>query len=158
MPLYHLRDWEFIRLIKKNSIIGTILLLLPFYGFSQADTITHKNELKILLSIPQARTLEFWGQRGLICKELVPSLETRIEILQSKLGFYEMINRNCVAAQEEYRVMVQNAAGVNAKLERELSDKILEADKWRYKARNRGQALIMGAVVLGIVGYIQIAN
>jgi hypothetical protein len=137
-----------------------IILLMFLAGIcqGQSDTTTHRGELKIVMPIPYAKNLEYWGQKGVIADPLISGYETRIQILETKIGFHEMINRNCTRAQEEYRTMVQNAAGVNAKLESELSSALNEKDKWQHKAKNARQILAFGAVVVGLLTYIQLAN
>lgn len=137
-----------------------IFLLMIAAGICQAqtDTTTHNGELKIVMPIPYAKNIEYWGQKGVNSEPLISGYETRIQILEAKIGFHEMINRNCTRAQEEYRTMVQNAAGVNAKLESELSEAINEKDKWQHKAKNARQVLAFGAVVVGLLTYIQLAN
>lgn len=160
IPLFYLSDFEFLRSIKKNMKLGLIIgMCLLFGGISaQSDTITHRGELKILLTVPYARNIEYWGSKGIAAEPLVSGLETRIQILESKVSFHELINRNCTKAQEEYRIMVQNAAGVNAKLEKELSGALNERDKWQLKAKNRGLIISLGTAALATFAYIQIAN
>jgi hypothetical protein len=137
-----------------------IIVLMFLAGITQAqtDTTTYKGELRIVMPIPFAKNLEYWGQKGITSEPLISGYETRIQILEAKIGFHEMINRNCTRAQEEYRTMVQNAAGINAKLEKELSEALNEKDKWQHKARNARQVLAFGSVVVGLLTYIQIAN
>jgi hypothetical protein len=160
LHLYHLSDYEFLRLMKENTKkLWTILfILVSGVCLGQSDTLTHRGELKIVTSIPYAKNQEYWGQKGLLSQPLISGYETRIQILEAKVGFHEMINRNCNKAQEEYRLMVQNAAGVNAKLEKELTEIISERDKWQHRAKNRGQMLSFGAVIVGLLAYIQISN
>lgn len=161
MHLYHVSDFEFLRLIKENTTKKWwtfLLILLPLMSFSQVDTVAHKGEIKVVMTIPYAKNIEYWGQKGVISTPLIQGLETRIMIMESKLGFHEMINRNCTKAQEEYRLMLQNAAGVNLKLQQEIVDSNQERDVWKSKARNRGQLISFGAVILGLLGYIQISN
>lgn len=158
VPLYYLSDFEFLRSIKRHMKLAIILCFLCTGLFSQSDTLTHKGELKVVLTIPYAKNIEYWGNKGVAAVPVISSLETRIHILESKVSFHEMINRNCIKAQEEYRMMLQNAAGVNAKLEKELAETINERDVWHSRAKNRGQLITFGAVIVGLLGYIQIAN
>lgn len=117
------------------------------------------DEKPVIIITPEyASVIEYWGSKGVSSVSLISSLETKMKILETKLSFQEMVNKNSASAQDEYRKMVQTAADRNFQLQKELAETKNDRDKWKLKARNRSQMMGLGAVIIGLMAYIQITN
>lgn len=137
-------------------------LIFIFFLINQVEAQVTSGDIgersMIIMTPEAASTIEFWGKKGVSSVPYISALETKMQILETKLDFQEMLNSNCRSAQEEYRRMVQNAADRNFQLQKDLSDAVNERDKWKLKARNRSQMMGLGAVIIGLMAYIQITN
>lgn len=145
------------RVLKTYAAI--LLVALSFSTLSAQATQGSIGERDVILITPDyASRVEYWGQKGRHSVPVISALETRINLLETKLSFQEMVNQNAVQAQQEYRQMVQNAANRNFQLQKDLQDALTSREDWKHKAKTRGQALLLGGIVTGLLVYIQLTN
>lgn len=102
-----------------------------------------------MLSPSVASVLEYWGQKGILADPVIKSLETEIKLLETQVELYELVNKNAMAAQEEYRAMVSRSGVAMATLQAELNAQREEAKRLEEKAIRRGKMLIAATAIVG---------
>lgn len=131
--------------------LASIVLCLTTLVHGQALT---PDGTGIVMSIGDAARIDYWSRKGIACKSLVSSLDLQIKLLEHEGRFKDLVNKNALAAQEEYRSMVSRLADSNTAAELQIHELEKQLGIYKDRARRRGQALGIGAAVMGLLAYI----
>lgn len=126
-----------------------LFLLLSASVSAQITQQEYRGKQAIVLSPSVASVLEYWGQKGILADPVIKSLETEIKLLETQVELYELVNKNAMAAQEEYRAMVSRSGVAMATLQAELNAQREEAKRLEEKAIRRGKMLIAATAIVG---------
>ncbi len=128
--------------------LAILICLLPLLGFGQNIS---KDGTSIMLSIPEAARIDYWGRKGIQSEPLLSTYELNIKLLETKVDFKDTIIKNLGAAQEEYRSNLQKMANSNAELVKDLYKTKEDLEKFKGKAKRRGAFIAAcGAVALAL--------
>lgn len=136
-----------------------VIVYLVFMSVVLCSPVAHGQALTadgygIVMSIGDAARIDYWSRKGIACDNLLSSLDIQIKLLEQENRFKDMVNKNAIAAQEEYRGMVERLAKTNSAAELQINELEKQLGIYKDRARRRGQALGIGAAVLGMLAYI----
>lgn len=126
------------------------------YPFDTRATVMVPNESYFIIRQVDATPLAYWGQKGIECKDLVPSLYRELNLRIDRIGLLDNVVDNCRQAKEQYQEMLAAAVAQNKNTESDLLIARAKAEEWKTKARKRGELLWSigaagAAVVAGVI-------
>lgn len=132
-----------------------LLILLLISGGLNAQELVYKDSTEyIQLTVPDAQIVDFWGRKGIASVDLIDRLEQKVFLLERSEDLQSKVNDNMRLMTEEYRSQVNNAARLNADLQRQLYETKELRDAWKIKAQRRGYQNGALAAIIGIMTYI----
>lgn len=132
-----------------------ILLLLLLSGGINAQNLVYRDSTEFVeLTIPDAQIVDFWGRKGIASVDLIDRLEHKVFLLEKSEDLQSQVNENMRLMTEEYRGQVNNAARLNADLQRQLYEAKETRDAWKNKAQRRGYQNGALMAIIGIMTYV----